>query len=97
MANKKKKQRKTGLLIKILFVAFLCYVAVVFVQLRIQINEKQKQLDEMKDKVAAQQLQNEELASLLHQDIDEEYIEKMARALGYGHPGERVYENITGK
>ncbi len=96
MANRKKK-KKTGFLIKLLFVAFLCYVAVVFVQLQIQINEKKEQLEQMEDKVAAQQLQNEELASLLHQDIDEEYIEKMARALGYGHPGERVYENITGK
>ena len=32
----------------------------------------------------------------LCEDFDDEYVEKVAREIGYGDPDERIYEDISG-
>lgn len=82
-----------------LLVVALVYVAgnmiATCVKLQAQIKEKQAELSVYQEKISSQTVINEELNSILHAEIDSEYVESVARDLGYGTAGERVYENIT--
>ena len=97
MAKKAAKQKtKKGIrsfITKILFVMFIGYVAVSFVQIQITINEKKEQLAVLKEKIEAQEQTNAELGEMLENGIDEDYIAKIAREYGYAMPDERVYES----
>ena len=97
MATKQKKKRKgifRSFIIKVLLTVFLAYVAVSFVQIQIQINDKKEQLAILEQKIAEQEAKNAELSELLENGIDEDYIAKIAREYGFAMPDEKVYENI---
>lgn len=97
MATKQKKKRKgifRSFIIKALLTVFLAYVAVSFVQIQIQINDKKEQLAILEQKIAEQEAKNAELSELLENGIDEDYIAKIAREYGFAMPDEKVYENI---
>jgi cell division protein FtsB len=66
---------------------------------QIKINEKRRQLSEIKQQIQVQEIKNGEIKSALTSDGDNsEYIERKAREdLGYAKPGERVFINIAGK
>ncbi len=85
--------------VKGLLIVALVYVAgnmiATCVKLQLQIKEKQAELDAVQQKISSQTVLNEELNSILNAEIDSEYVESVARDLGYGAVGERVYENIT--
>lgn len=97
MAKKDQKSRKKGtfrgFIIKVAFCVFVVYVAVSFVQIQIQINEKKEQLTLLYQKIAEQEQTNAELEEMLQNGIDDDYIAKIAREHGYAIPGERVYES----
>ncbi|MBQ6824674.1 MAG: septum formation initiator family protein [Clostridia bacterium] len=85
--------------VKGLLTVALVYVAVnmisTCVKLQMQIRDKKAELSETNGKVSSQQVTNEQLNAILNGESDLEYIESVARDLGYGTPGERVYDNIT--
>ena len=97
--NKAKRARKMNPVVKGLLIVALVYVAgnmiATCVKLQVQIKEKQAELDAVQQKISSQTVLNEELNSILNAEIDSEYVESVARDLGYGAVGERVYENIT--
>lgn len=92
--KKKSKGRFRGFITKALLLAFFAYVAVSFVQIRVQINDKKDQLAVLNQKIAEQEAKNAELSELLENGIDEDYIAKIAREHGYAMPDEKVYENV---
>ncbi len=89
------KKRKAGILFKLAVAVFAIYVLSTFVSLQFQINSKKQQLTEINDKIAQENAKKDELTEILNAEIDEEYIEKIARSLGYVNPDERIYERIT--
>lgn len=94
MAKKqKKKLALRGFIIKAAVAVFFVYVAVSFVQIQVQINDKKEQLAVLEQKIAQQEAKNAELSELLENGIDDDYIAKIAREYGYALPDEKVYEN----
>ena len=65
------------------------------VKLQLQIRNKKAELSSVQAKITSQTVINEELNNILNAQIDSEYVESVARSLGYGAVGERVYDNIT--
>lgn len=65
------------------------------VKLQVQIQEKKAELSDVQQKISAQTVMNEQLNDILNAEVDSEYVESVARDLGYGSVGELVYENIT--
>ena len=100
-AEKVKKTKKVAsggvrsFIIRILFVVFVCYVAVSFIQIQVSINEKKQQLTVLQKKIAEQEQTNAELQEMLDNGIDDDYIAKIARKHGYAMPDERVYESTA--
>ena len=98
-SNKPKRAKRMNPVVRGLIAVALIYVAVnmitTIVKLQTQIKEKQQELDEVNGKISTQTVLNEELNNILNAEIDSEYVESVARDMGYGSVGERVYENIT--
>ena len=99
--NKAKRAKRMNPVVRGLLIVALVYVAgnmlATCVKLQLQIKEKQAELDVYQQKISAQTVINEELNSILNAEIDSEYVESVARDMGYGTVGERVYDNITDK
>ena len=96
---KSKRARKLNPVARILLAIAFIYIAgnmiANCVKLQVQIKEKKAELSEVNAKITSQSVINEELNNILHAEIDAEYVESVARELGYGSAGERVYDNIT--
>ncbi len=96
---KNNRSKRMNPVIKGLLAVAAVYVAINMiipcVKLQIQIREKKAELNQVQQKISAQTIINEELNSILNAEVDSEYIEKVARDLGYGTVGEIVYDNIT--
>jgi len=97
--NRPKRAKRTNPVVRALLIIAMVYVAgnmlVTCIKLQVRINEKQAELNDVRQKISTHTVINEELNSILHAEIDSEYVESVARDLGYGTVGERVYENIT--
>ena len=98
-AAKPKRARKLNPAGRALLVIGLLYVAgnmiATCVKLQLQIRNKKAELSSVQAKITSQTVINEELNNILNAQIDSEYVESVARSLGYGAVGERVYDNIT--
>lgn len=76
---------------------FGTYAAYSFVTLQFEISQKQKELEEVKSRHHEQRLANAELARLLDEGRDDEYIEEKAREkLGYAYPDELFIIDVSG-
>ncbi len=96
---KAKRAKKMNPVVKALLAVLLVYVAgnmiVTCVKLQVRIQEKQAELKDVNQKISSQTVLNEELNDILNAEVDSAYVESVARDLGYGSVGERVYDNIT--
>ncbi len=96
---KAKRAKKMNPVVKALLAVLLVYVAgnmiVTCVKLQVRIQEKQTELKDVNQKISSQTVLNEELNDILNAEVDSAYVESVARDLGYGSVGERVYDNIT--
>ena len=96
---KAKRAKKMNPVVKALLAVALIYVAgnmiVTCVKLQVQIQDKKAELNEVQQKISSQTVLNEELNDILNAEVDSAYVESVARDLGYGSVGERVYDNIT--
>ena len=94
-----KRAKKMNPVVKALLTLLLVYVAgnmlVTCIKLQVRIQEKQTELDGVLQKISSQTVLNEELNDILNAEVDSAYVESVARDLGYGSAGERVYDNIT--
>ncbi|HCR44356.1 MAG TPA: septum formation initiator [Ruminococcaceae bacterium] len=99
MREIKKQKVKKSFLLRFAIFVFAVYMVWGLVNQQIKINEKRRQLSEIKQQIQVQEIKNGEIKSALTSDGDNsEYIERKAREdLGYAKPGERVFINIAGK
>lgn len=91
----KVRKRSTSLLLKILFFVVIAYLLYIFIGLQGQIAEKKREIKDLDLKISAKVAENEELSGILEAEVDTEYVEKIARELGYINSDEKVYESIT--
>lgn len=96
---KAKRAKKMNPVVKALLAVALIYVAgnmiVTCVKLQVQIQDKKAELNDIQQKISSQTVLNEELNDILNAEVDSAYVESVARDLGYGSVGERVYDNVT--
>lgn len=97
--SKAKRAKRMNPVVKGLLAVALIYVAgnmiATCVKLQVRIQEKKAELSEVQQKISSQTVLNEELNDILNAEVDSDYVESVARDLGYGTAGERVYDNIT--
>ena len=94
-----RRAKKMNPVVRALLAVLLVYVAgnmiVTCVKLQARIQEKQTELNDIQQKISSQTVLNEQLNDILNAEVDSAYVESVARNLGYGSVGERVYDNIT--
>ncbi len=88
------RTKKTNLIIKLVLAAAAVYLLYIFVGLQIKINTKKQQISQSETQIAQASEEHERLTGILDADIDEEYVEKVARDMGYVNQDEKVYESI---
>ena len=80
-------------------VAFLIFSVIRLVGDRAMINERRKELNELKNEITVQEIKNDEMSKTYNLDEKErsDYMEQIARdELDYVREGERVFVNIKG-
>ena len=95
----KKRKKKRYLVLKLLIAGLCTYTIFILVNQQIQINEKKAELEDLNNKVAIQNVKNEEMKRILNSDDKEnlEYIGRIAREeLDFVKEGERVFVNVAG-
>ena len=91
-----KKKKNGGFLLKLLFIGLAVYYIFTFTSLQIQNSETREQERELQQQLEQQLEINEELQNKLDADIDEQYIESIAKEeLGLAKPNEKVFINPT--
>lgn len=89
------KKKRKSLVIRIALLVFSVYVIIMTVDLQAEINNKKKQLSEIREDCRQQQLYKSEWEKMLQRGYDSEYMERTARErLGLVLPNERVFEII---
>jgi len=89
------RTKKTSLIIKAVLAIAVVYLLYVFIGLQVKINAKKQQINDYNTKIAEITSENERLTGILDAEIDEEYVEKVARDMGYVNQDEKVYESIS--
>lgn len=90
-----KKHRKS-LILRLSVFAFVVYIAVVLINLQLQIAKEKSTLADITAQCKVQQDKNAEIQRILSED-DSQYKESIARdKLGYAKPDERIYVNASG-
>lgn len=96
---KKKKLKLIPIIIKLVFLLFGFYLVFTLISQQKQINFRKRKLDEINNKLAIQNIKNEELKNFLNkaEEDNSEYLEHLAReSLDLVKKGERVFVNISG-
>lgn len=91
-----KKEQKFSFILLVGLLFLVGYFAISFINVRMNINDRQKQVAQLKSQLEQQQADNARLQTVIDGGDQEEYIERIAREkLGYVMPGEKVYYNVT--
>jgi cell division protein FtsB len=95
----KRKKSKNSILLKTAVFSFAVYIIFALVDQQIQITQKRQELATVNQKIATQQIKNEDIKHALNNGVNEnkDYIERVAREnLNLAKPGERVFVNVAG-
>ena len=87
-------KQRSSIILRFAVVAFSAYMLVMLAQLRMEIGERQQQINDLDDSITYQQQQNEDMQS--KSDNYELYLEQHAREQGMAVPGEQVYQEAQG-
>ncbi len=91
MQNLKKKIN----LRSVLFLLAIVYLTINLISAQFELMTKKQELNAVQSQKERLQLEVADTQSLLEEDRDEVYIERVARErLGYANPGEKVYIDI---
>ncbi len=91
MQNLKKKIN----LRSVLFLLAIVYLTINLISAQFELMTKKQELTAVQSQKERLQLEVADTQSLLEEDRDEVYIERVARErLGYANPGEKVYIDI---
>lgn len=92
-------KKKGKFIVKLILLAAFLYATALFVSQRVLINNKQKKINEMKEKISVQEVKIGEIKSELDaiNSSDGEYLEKIAhQEYKLSRKGERVFVNAKG-
>lgn len=89
------QRKSTSLMVKVLFCLLIVYLLYILIGLRLKISKKQSEISDLDIQVSSGVAENDKLTSILNADIDAEYIEQIARELGFVNSDEKVYQSIT--
>ncbi|MGI6578115.1 MAG: FtsB family cell division protein [Eubacteriales bacterium] len=90
------KRRKKRLLPKIVIAGLAVYFAINLLHLQMDINEAQREVEDLRVKVERQKRENARLKEISEVSLDEELIAQAARSeLGLVSPGERIFVDIS--
>ncbi len=91
--NTQTKPMRANFVVRVALVCIFIFLFVSVINLQVEMNELRLQRDALVDK--AQQLQdaNDELALRIAEPIDDAFIERVARELGYRRPNEIIFIN----
>ena len=93
----KKNKKNKSIILRLLIIAVCCYFTLTLADLWGELNDRRKELAELKNEEARLSEEIEEYQALLDSDSDNEIIEKAARErLGYIQSGEQVFVDISG-
>ena len=91
-------KRRTNIFVKAAVCFFLVFAFVTIINLSMQVNELKTKHEQLSSQVSEKKLSVEQLKDECAQDIDENYIQRIARReLGYRMPGEVIYYNDLAK
>ncbi|MGD9560291.1 MAG: septum formation initiator family protein [Oscillospiraceae bacterium] len=91
-----KKRSITGIVLRVAVVIASVYLLFSFVSGQIQVNAKQRELDAVQAKVAAQAETNQVLQQMMDTGDQDSYVERVAREkLKLAKPEERVFVDTT--
>lgn len=94
--NTDPKKRK-NMILRLCIFLFVAWAAVQLVDMQVSLANRRQELVVLADRVEVQRVSNKELERKLATNVDEEYIERVARdQLDYAYPEERVYINTSG-
>ncbi len=85
---------RTNVFVKTAICFFLVFAFIMIIHLSMQVNELKQKQQQLQSSVYEKRIAVEQLKDMCQREIDEEYIQKIAREeLGYRMPGEVVYYN----
>ena len=88
------KTRKTGIAVKLAIAVFTIFCLVTLFIQKIQIDDLENEISELKEKNEAQQAHNDKLQNRLDDEMDEDYIEDIAKdKLNLVLPEEIIFYN----
>lgn len=97
MKATERKEPKKGLFLKIAAIALGVYLLYSLISIQTSINEKQTELDSLRQEYTEMLIRNEELQKTLDSYGTDEFIEEQAREkLGYAYPDEHFYIDVSG-
>lgn len=89
------KSKGTSLFVKIVFSVVIIYLLYVSADLCIKISEKKGHNKELKAQISIATIENQQLENTKNAEMDDEYIERVAREHGYVSSDEKVYQSIS--
>lgn len=96
LATKIRKKKRRKIFFKLVLIFFICVIVFKLVMIQINISKKQRELNELNQKVSYQTEQNDILKQQINSGITDEYIEKVAREkLNLVSPFERIFVDVT--
>ncbi len=87
--------KRAGMITKVVILVLMIYMTISLLSLRTQIQTAQGQRDALAAQVAAQRLDNQQLAEAIENSDDPEMLESVAREKGYVKPGETLYVDVA--
>ncbi len=79
----------------VLFLVAIVYLTINLISAQFELMTKKQELENIQTQKSRLELEVADTQSLLEEDRDEIYIERIARErLGYANPGEKVYIDI---
>ncbi len=90
---KRKRSVRTNLIIRTAFTLIFIFLLVSVINLQVEMNELRKERDAKLAQLQQVQDSIDELELRLAEPITDEYIERVARELGYRKPNEIIFRN----
>ena len=92
------RTRKKSIILRLALLAFCLYMIVSLGQLQFKLIEERRRLSDLNEQFSELTLRNKELANLLENGTEKDFIERAARdRLGYVYSDEEIFTDISGK
>ncbi len=93
MKTKRQQKKKSGFLFRLVIVAAVAFGLFKFLQVQMQLNEKQAEIDALEQRKIVETIYNEDLQNKV--DNFEGNLEEYLREDGYVGPNDQVYQFVN--